>query len=204
MACFVFGAFTLFSHRHLVTRLCGVVPPPPLPPSFFHLPLFSFLTRWLQLWDTAGQERFRNIAVAYFRGAQGIMLVFDLTKRATFTAVEGWVKDVEKNTDKKVAKILVGNKVDIASDGGKRAVAQAEAQKLADSYGMPYVETSAKSGLNVEDAFEQLAKLSLDNVKKEKELKGGQGGFSPQGVSSKVNLKAKKETVEEEKKKSWC
>jgi len=133
------------------------------------------------------------------------MLVFDLTKRATFTAVEGWVKDVEKNTDKKVAKILVGNKADMAADGGKRAVTQAEAQKLADSYGMPYVETSAKSGTNVEDAFEQLAKLALDNVKKEKEIKSG-GLTSPHGgVSTKVNLKAKKGAEDDgEKKKQWC
>jgi Ras-related protein Rab-2A len=136
------------------------------------------------------------------------MLVFDLTKRATFTAVEGWVKDVEKNTDKKVAKVLVGNKADVAdgSGGGKRAVTQAEAAKLAESYGMPYIETSAKSGVNVEDAFEQLAALALANVKREKE-RGGQGGDRPTTPhsSSKVNLKdGGGGGGSTEKKKSWC
>jgi small GTP-binding protein len=149
----------------------------------------------LQLWDTAGQERFRTIAVAYFRGANAIMLVFDLTVRGSFLAVESWVRDIDKNADKKVAKILVGNKADLADGEGRRAVTQAEATKMAAAHGMTYIETSAKSGLNVDAAFERLAGTALENLKREKPEP------KPTPVDDALDLNPKKKKPEE--KKGW-
>ena len=95
------------------------------------------------------------------------MLVFDLTSRPSFLAVESWVKDIDKNADKKVAKILVGNKADLAeSEPGRRAVTEDDARKVANAHGMTYIETSAKSGANVEAAFERLAGLALESLKR--------------------------------------
>ena len=150
--------------------------------------------RLCQLWDTAGQERFRTIAVAYFRGAHASMLVFDLTSRPSFLAVESWVKDIDKNADKKVAKILVGNKADLAeSEPGRRAVKEEDAIKVANAHGMTYIETSAKSGANVEAAFERLAGLALESLKKV--------DAKPSPIDKKVNLK--KEEKPAEKKQGW-
>ena len=180
-------------------------PPPHAPPN----PPRSPRAPTSQLWDTAGQERFRTIAVAYFRGANAIMLVFDLTMRTSFAAVESWVKDIDKNADKRVAKILVGNKADLAEmpgeglGGTKRAITVAEATACAKAHGMTYIETSAKSGANVDAAFERLAGLALDNVKREKqdeeERRSGAGGAS-QGKTVSLG----KEPPTSAPKKSWC
>ena len=179
------------------------IPPPhalPLPhPSSILLcaccPFTSALLLALQLWDTAGQERFRTIAVAYFRGANAIMLVFDLTVRGSFLAVESWVRDIDKNADKKVAKILVGNKADLADGEGRRTVTQAEATKMAAAHGMTYIETSAKSGLNVDAAFERLAGTALENLKRDKPEP------RPTPVDDALDLNPKKKKPEE--KKGW-
>jgi GTPase SAR1 family protein len=150
--------------------------------------------------------------VAYFRGANAIMLVFDLTMRTSFAAVESWVKDIDKNADKRVAKILVGNKADLAElpgeglGGTKRAITVAEATACAKAHGMTYIETSAKSGANVDAAFERLAGLALDNLKREKqeeeERRSGAGGGG--GASQGKTVSLGKEPPASAPKKSWC
>ena len=83
----------------------------------------------LQIWDTAGQERFRTITTSYFRGAQGILLVYDVTDRGSFDNIRNWVAQIQQHADLNVNKILVGNKVDVPE--GKRVVSEEEGKRLA-------------------------------------------------------------------------
>merc|ERR1739841_129006 len=94
----------------------------------------------LQIWDTAGQERFRTITTAYYRGAMGILLVFDLTDERSFNNVRTWHSNVEQHASDGVNKILIGNKCDWEND--KKVVTQQQARELAEELGVPYLETS--------------------------------------------------------------
>ena len=109
----------------------------------------------LQIWDTAGQERFRTITSSYYRGAHGIVLVFDITNPESFANCEMWLVEVQRYASEQVKIILVGTKSDLSE---KRKVAFADAQEFAAKHGMEYVETSAKITSNVESAFLGLAK----------------------------------------------
>ncbi|XP_010543446.1 PREDICTED: ras-related protein RABE1d-like isoform X4 [Tarenaya hassleriana] len=110
----------------------------------------------LQIWDTAGQERFRTITTAYYRGAMGILLVYDVTDESSFNNIRNWMKNIEQHASDNVDKILVGNKADM--DESKRAVPTAKGQALADEYGIKFFETSAKTNLNVEQVFLSIAR----------------------------------------------
>ncbi|XP_061345742.1 ras-related protein RABE1c-like [Gastrolobium bilobum] len=105
----------------------------------------------LQIWDTAGQERFKTITTAYYRGAMGILLVYDITDESSFDNIRNWFRNIEEHASDNVNKILVGNKVDM--DESKRAVPTSRGQALADEYGIKFFETSAKTNLNVEEIF---------------------------------------------------
>eukprot|EP00826_Nyctotherus_ovalis_P054154 TRINITY_DN707_c0_g2_i3.p1 TRINITY_DN707_c0_g2~~TRINITY_DN707_c0_g2_i3.p1 ORF type:complete len:210 (-),score=53.95 TRINITY_DN707_c0_g2_i3:149-778(-) len=107
----------------------------------------------LQIWDTAGQERFKTITGSYYKGAHGIMVVYDVTDRESFQAVEGWLAEVEKRAAKDVVKVLIGNKADLAGD---RKVSYEEGLEMAKQWGMKFLETSAKSGTNVQQCFQML------------------------------------------------
>ncbi|XP_076921653.1 ras-related protein RABE1c-like [Bidens hawaiensis] len=109
----------------------------------------------LQIWDTAGQERFRTITTAYYRGAMGILLVYDVTDESSFNNIRNWIRNIEQHASDNVNKILVGNKADM--DESKRAVPTAKGQALADEYGIKFFETSAKTNLNVEQVFLSIA-----------------------------------------------
>ncbi|KAJ2051384.1 GTP-binding protein, partial [Coemansia sp. S155-1] len=109
----------------------------------------------VSIWDTAGQERFRTITTAYYRGAMGILLVYDVTDERSFNNIENWYKNVEHYASEGVNKILIGNKCDIE---GSRAVSKESGQKLADELGIKFLETSAKSNTNVDEAFITLAR----------------------------------------------
>ena len=110
----------------------------------------------LQLWDTAGQDRFRAIVRAYYRNAVGGLLVFDISHRESFTNLPEWLEDAKKNADPHhLVFILVGNKNDQEK---RREVSKEEAVRYAREHDMPYIETSAKSGANVEEAFVQIAR----------------------------------------------
>mmetsp|Transcript_19805 Transcript_19805/g.58827 ORF Transcript_19805/g.58827 Transcript_19805/m.58827 type:complete len:214 (-) Transcript_19805:1210-1851(-) len=110
----------------------------------------------LQIWDTAGQERFRTITSAYYRGAMGILLVYDITDEASFNNIRSWMKNIEEHASDGVNKILVGNKSDMAEE--RRAVPASVAQALADEYNIQFFETSAKEDINVEEVFAAIAK----------------------------------------------
>ncbi|GJY16518.1 Ras-related protein RabE1c-like protein [Tanacetum coccineum] len=103
----------------------------------------------LQIWDTAGQERFRTITTAYYRGAMGILLVYDVTDESSFNNIRNWIRNIEQHASDNVNKILVGNKADM--DESKRSGLHFIA--LADEYGIKFFETSAKTNMNVEDVF---------------------------------------------------
>ena len=109
----------------------------------------------LQIWDTAGQERFRTITTAYYRGAMGILLVYDVTDEKSFNNIRTWYANVEQHASEGVNKILIGNKCDMDD---KRVISEEQGRALAQELGIPFVETSAKSGINVEDAFISLAR----------------------------------------------
>lgn len=108
----------------------------------------------LQLWDTAGQERFRTITSAYYRGANGIIIVFDLSDKETFDHVKIWMAEIE-NYSNDVKLMLIGNKNDI--EGSKRQVSYEDAKEFADKLGISYIETSAKTSINVKEAFINMA-----------------------------------------------
>nr|ACG40028.1 ras-related protein Rab-18 [Zea mays] len=110
----------------------------------------------LTIWDTAGQERFRTITSSYYRGAHGIILVYDVTKRESFTNLaDVWTKEIElHSTNKECIKMLVGNKVDKDED---RMVTKEEGLEFAQERGCLFVESSAKTRENVEKCFEELA-----------------------------------------------
>jgi Ras-related protein Rab-8A len=110
----------------------------------------------LQIWDTAGQERFRTITTAYYRGAMGILLVYDVTDESSFNNIRNWIRNIEQHASDNVNKILIGNKADM--DESKRAVPTAKGQALADEYGIKFFETSAKTNLNVEQVFFSIAR----------------------------------------------
>ncbi|KAL2487321.1 Ras-related protein RABC2a [Abeliophyllum distichum] len=110
----------------------------------------------LTIWDTAGQERFRTLTSSYYRGAQGIILVYDVTRRDTFTNLSDiWAKEVELySTNQDCIKMLVGNKVDRESE---RVVSREEGMALANEFGCLFLECSARTRENVEQCFEELA-----------------------------------------------
>ncbi|XP_020083631.1 ras-related protein RABC2a-like isoform X2 [Ananas comosus] len=109
----------------------------------------------LTIWDTAGQERFRTVTSSYYRGAQGILLVYDVTRRETFTNLaDVWAKEVELySTNRDCIKILIGNKVDKESE---RMVTREEGVSFAKESGCLFLECSAKTQENVEKCFEEL------------------------------------------------
>ncbi|KAL9048567.1 MAG: hypothetical protein Q9162_007651 [Coniocarpon cinnabarinum] len=137
----------------------------------------------LQIWDTAGQERFRTITTAYYRGAMGILLVYDVTDERSFQNIRQWFSNVEQHATEGVNKILIGNKCDWEE---KRAVSTEDGQALANELGIPFMEVSAKSNINVENAFFQLAsaikkRIIDDNAKSP--------GFDAQGSpAANVNV----------------
>jgi len=109
----------------------------------------------LQIWDTAGQERFRTITTAYYRGAMGILLVYDVTDESSFNNIRLWIKNIEQNASDNVNKLLIGNKCDMSD---KKVVDTGRGQKLADEYRIKFFETSAKNNINVEQAFYSIAR----------------------------------------------
>lgn len=119
----------------------------------------------LQIWDTAGQERFRTITSAYYRGAMGILLVYDVTDEASFNNIRNWMRNIEQHASDNVNKILVGNKSDIAEE--KRAVPYSKGQALADEYKIQFFETSAKDNINVEEVFMSIAKDVMQRLQQE-------------------------------------
>lgn len=108
----------------------------------------------LQIWDTAGQERFQTIAISYYKGAWGIILVYAIDNRKSFDNIGKWMKQIKDNAAADVVIILVGNKCDLSKT---RAVTTDEAKALAESYNIDFYETSAKDNVNIEEIFTKMA-----------------------------------------------
>lgn len=121
-----------------------------------------------QIWDTAGQERYRAITSAYYRGAVGALLVYDMTKALTFENVERWLKELRDHADANIVIMLVGNKSDLRH---LRSVSTEDAQAFCEREGLSFIETSALESTNVENAFQSIltdiyhivSKKTLDN-----------------------------------------
>ncbi|KAF0989486.1 hypothetical protein HZS_3431 [Henneguya salminicola] len=109
----------------------------------------------LQIWDTAGQESFRSITRSYYRGAAGALLVYDITRRETFSHLVTWLDDVRQHASPNIVIMLIGNKCDLED---KREVKREEGEAFSREYGLIFMETSAKAATNVEDSFIGMAK----------------------------------------------
>jgi len=107
----------------------------------------------LHIWDTAGQERFRTITSSYYRGAHGIMVVYDVTDRISFNNVRQWLNEIDRYGTSSVTKLLIGNKADLHS---KRVVQTQEGRDFADSLGIDFLETSAKTADSVDRSFQMM------------------------------------------------
>lgn len=116
-----------------------------------------------QIWDTAGQERYRAITNAYYRGALGAMLVYDVTKQTTFENIPRWLRELREYANRDIVLVLVGNKADLV-DKSQRQVTEEQAKQLAAEYDLPFMEASAKTGNNVDEAFTLIVKNIYENA----------------------------------------
>ncbi|CAB0014472.1 unnamed protein product [Nesidiocoris tenuis] len=115
----------------------------------------------LQIWDTAGQEAFRSITRSYYRGAAGALLVYDITRRETFNHLTTWLDDARQHSNSNMVIMLIGNKSDLES---RREVKKEEGEAFAREHGLIFMETSAKTAANVEEAFINTAKEIYEKI----------------------------------------
>ena len=115
----------------------------------------------LQIWDTAGQESFRSITRSYYRGAAGALLVYDITRRETFNHLTRWLEEARQNANQSMVIMLIGNKSDLDH---RRQVSKEEGEKFAKEHGLIFLETSAKTAANVEEAFINTADKIYQNI----------------------------------------
>ena len=151
----------------------------------------------LKIWDTAGQERFRAITKSYFRGSNGVIFMYDITKKETFKNVKDWIKDSENNNFG-FEKILVGNKIDLEQI---REVELKDVEEWAGQKNINVLEISAKNGTNVEKCFNELIRLILENKSKQEILeKFGMNSQKEENTLNKRNnnFKDKKRNVVKE------
>ena len=122
----------------------------------------------LKIWDTAGQERFRNITTQYYKGADGIVLVYDLTDEASYEKIKDWMDQILSNTQQEeIGLVLLGNKCDMEP----RNVTEDQGKKMAEELKISYFETSALNGQGIKEAFEQLTR----DIMKKKGVGDGSG-----------------------------
>ena len=145
-----------------------------------------------QIWDTAGQERYKSITSAYYKGAKGAFIVYDITNRLTFESVDKWVQDLNLNSDKNITLLLIGNKKDLAD---KRDVTKEEGEEKAKSFGLAFLETSALTGENIDKVFDYMLKEVYNKITIEK---------ANSGEIDYINIGNNIEINEQTEKKSTC
>ena len=137
--------------------------------KFKNIELSNGKTVRVQIWDTAGQERFRTIAKSYYRGAHGILLIYDVTARGTFENIRKWLTQIKQEAPKRTSIIIVANKIDCE----EREVTKEEGEELGKTNGLTVFEASAKDSINVKESFQDLvekisetfANISLNSSK---------------------------------------
>ena len=141
----------------------------------------------LQIWDTSGEEKYRSITKSYYKNAEGLLVIFDITNEESFNHVKNWINEAkDNNSDIKI--ILVGNKLDFENE---RKVAKDRAIKFAENNSLQYFETSAKSGKNIHKSFKAMIDLILD-------------GKSEQDILNEFKKPQKTVSVNDDKKKKSC
>ena len=193
------GSGVLVAHPH---PKIPTIPPPP--PAHGPLPVnptkvgdnqIKYIDIYLKVWDTAGQERYRAITSAYYRGAVGAVLVYDLSKQKTFENVARWLQEVREHAESSIVIMLVGNKCDLRH---LRAVPVDEGKKYAGDSGLCFIEASALDATNVEEAFTQTIKkvheVQLAKLRKELDMPGKDNGTTEgKGKVVEVNEASKEE-----------
>ena len=153
----------------------------------------------LQIWDTAGQERYKSITSAYYKGAKGAFVVYDISRKSTFDNVDKWINELKNNGSEDVFILLVGNKSDL---NDQREISEEEVKKKAEVYNIAFCETSALKGNNIEFAFESLIDKITEKLEKEKVILGKNISKIEEGKTITLNTdkdKDKKENGEEGK-----
>ena len=147
-----------------------------------------------QIWDTAGQERYKAITSAYYKGSKGALIVYDITRKESFTNLEKWVNELKSTADPKVTIIIIGNKNDLED---KRQVLKEQGEEKAKSFGCAFLETSAFSGDNIEKAFNMMIKEIYGKFSSDS---NGDDRFIENGKGEDLKL----EKAKDEKKKTCC
>jgi len=146
----------------------------------------------LQIWDTSGEEKFRTITKNFYRNADGLLVVFDLTKKESYDHIRSWINEAKENNDK-LKTILIGNKLDLKDE---RIVTIDVAKQFAEKNNLKYIETSAKDGTNINESFQAIIDLLFDGKSSEEIL----NEFTKQDSS----LSVVDDTMEVKKKKACC
>ena len=147
----------------------------------------------VKLWDTAGQERFKSLTPNYFRNAEGVVIVFDVTNLETFENLKYWISSIKSNLGEKniiIPIIIIGNKIDMDD---MRDINKEEADKFAKENNYKYFEASAKTGQGVDEAFREIVNQILDNSDKLEEIK-----------EERKSIKIQEEPNNNQKKKNCC
>jgi Ras-related protein Rab-1A len=119
----------------------------------------------LQIWDTAGQERFRTIGKGYYKGAHGIILIYDVTSQKSFDSIKTWLNEIKSEASNKVCVFLVANKIDIE----ERLISREDGEEIAKNNNLEFYESSAKDNINVSEVFQDLAEKINEKYKIMKE-----------------------------------
>lgn len=154
----------------------------------------SMIKAKLNIWDTCGDEKYRSITRQYYRDANGILLIYDITKRDTFDSIIDWEKEIRNNAPNDSVLFLVGNKSDLIKE---RVVTLQEGKNKAEELGMLFTEVSAKSGDNIHLLFENISEVMMQTIQNKPELNENK-------ISTKHLDEFNENNIEENKKKKIC
>ncbi|XP_031627799.1 ras-related protein Rab-39B [Contarinia nasturtii] len=160
----------------------------------------------LQLWDTAGQERFRSITKSYYRNSVGVLLVYDITNHASFEHIPLWMMEAKRHIEPhRPVFALTGCKLDLVSNGARREVSRDEAKAFAEQNGLFFVETSARTGVNVEEVFNMVTNEVYARIQSgEYKIEEGWDGIKPSALFGRPNSLDFNLVVAEPEKSTCC